>query len=185
MLTFVTFISYFVNTIYPALFTLYVMSVFGWNSAAAGVSLMIVGASAALEGAFLVQPMIRRLGERGSILVGLVGWSLGLVVFGLAPDGYVFMAGLIPGIASAAANPAMGSIMSRLVSPSEQGELQGSLGALRGICDMAGPVAFSSWLFATGMRPEVGLPGLPWLAGATLIVIGLAAAWRGTDARKG
>lgn len=66
--------------------------------------------------------------------------------------------------------------MTRRVSPSEQGELQGALASLRGVAMLIGPGLFSL-TFAYFIAPDHLLPGAPWYLAAILMVISLAVAW--------
>ncbi|PYU27259.1 MAG: hypothetical protein DMG32_07930 [Acidobacteria bacterium] len=66
--------------------------------------------------------------------------------------------------------------MTQRVSPSEQGELQGALGSLRGIAMVIGPGMFSG-TFALFIAPGKSLPGAPWYLAAFLLVASLVVAW--------
>jgi DHA1 family tetracycline resistance protein-like MFS transporter len=69
--------------------------------------------------------------------------------------------------------------MSRRVSPSEQGELQGALGSVRSVAMLAAPTIFSlTFAYAIAPEREVKLPGAPWFVASGLLVAaaGLAAA---------
>jgi DHA1 family tetracycline resistance protein-like MFS transporter len=60
--------------------------------------------------------------------------------------------------------------MTRHVSATEQGELQGAIGSVRGIAMIAGPAFFTllfAWVSELGIYPLVGAP---WFCGALLLV---------------
>jgi DHA1 family tetracycline resistance protein-like MFS transporter len=61
--------------------------------------------------------------------------------------------------------------MTRYVGVSEQGELQGAMGSLRGIASLIGPGLFTGTfaLFIGALRP-LNVPGAPWLLGSLLLV---------------
>lgn len=90
-----------------------------------------------------MKPVIARLGERGTMLAGLLCGAAGMTIFGTATTGALFVFGTplmaLWGLASAAAQ----SIMTRRVSASEQGELQGALGSLAGVASLVGPGLFT------------------------------------------
>ena len=74
--------------------------------------------------------------------------------------------------------------MTRQVTPTEQGQLQGALGSVRGIAFMIGPVLFST-VFASFIGPYRGwhLSGAPYLLAAALMAIATIVASRITTAQ--
>ncbi len=71
--------------------------------------------------------------------------------------------------------------MTRRVSPSEQGQLQGANGSVRSITGLIGPglftLTFGSFI---GSRRDWHLPGAPFLLAALLLAMAVAVAWRVT-----
>ncbi len=69
--------------------------------------------------------------------------------------------------------------MTRLVSPSEQGQLQGANSSLLGISALIGPMLFTQ-TFSTFIAEhrDWHLPGAPFLLSAILLVSSLAVALR-------
>jgi DHA1 family tetracycline resistance protein-like MFS transporter len=123
----------------------------------------------------LVGPVVARLGERRTLLMGLVFASVGFVMFGW-PSAVVFLAAIPVNCLWSFAGPTSQSLMTRRVSASEQGELQGALASLRGVAMLIGPGLFSL-TFAYFIAPEHLLPGAPWYLAAILTVISFAVAW--------
>ena len=78
------------------------------------------------------------------------------------------------------ATPSLQTIMTRCVSPTEQGRLQGALASLVGLASLIGPTVFTE-TFAAAVRDQARwhLPGAPFYLAATLI---LAAMWLVRDA---
>jgi DHA1 family tetracycline resistance protein-like MFS transporter len=105
--------------------------------------------------------------------VGLAFGAAGFAVYGLAPTGALFLAG-IPFLAIwGLAGPAFQALMSRRVEASAQGRLQGALGSLAGVTGMLGPLIFTQ-IFALGISSRgFTLPGAPYLLSALL----LGASW--------
>src|SRR5205814_8273989 len=69
--------------------------------------------------------------------------------------------------------PAIQDLMSRRVSPSEQGQLQGANSSSRSVAGLVGPAIFSaSFAYLIGR-----LPGAPFLLAALLLVIAAALTW--------
>ena len=72
--------------------------------------------------------------------------------------------------------------MTRRVGASEQGELQGALGSIRGISMLLGPSIFTlTFAQFAGPWHALGLIGAPWLLAALLYAVSLVLAWRVTS----
>ncbi len=116
---------------------------------------------------FLIGPFVKRFGERVSLFAGIAFGVLSLVICGLAPWTWLFFVGILPlclwGLAPAAGQ----AMMTRRVSPREQGELQGAIGSIRGFAALIGPLLYTT-AFAIGIAH--GVPGAPWFLGAAIIV---------------
>jgi DHA1 family tetracycline resistance protein-like MFS transporter len=71
--------------------------------------------------------------------------------------------------------------MTRRVGPSEQGELQGALGSIRGASMLIGPGIFAA-TFAQFIGPwhAAGVPGAPWYIAAVMYAVAALIAWRAT-----
>jgi DHA1 family tetracycline resistance protein-like MFS transporter len=169
-LSVVTTLYYLAHNSLPSMWALYTEYRYAWSRRDVGLSLSIVGVSAALVSGVLVGPFVRRFGERRSLLSGLFFGTLGFVGFALAARGWMILA-VIPLIALwGIAAPAMQSLMSRHVDPSTQGKLQGAINSLRAITGMIGPVLFTQ-IFTLAISPRFGFyfPGAPYLLAALLL----------------
>jgi DHA1 family tetracycline resistance protein-like MFS transporter len=74
------------------------------------------------------------------------------------------------------AGPSAQSIMTRHVSPKEQGQLQGAIASLTAIAGLFGPWIFSQ-TFATFLKT---LPGAPFLLAALMLLVACALGWIAT-----
>ena len=76
------------------------------------------------------------------------------------------------------ASPAIQSILSHSLKPSEQGAGLGLLASVTGLCSALGPLLFSA-LYSYCRRPPLSLPELPFYCGTGMVSIGvvLAAGW--------
>jgi DHA1 family tetracycline resistance protein-like MFS transporter len=135
-----------------------------------GLSLAVVGVSAAIVSGVLVAPFVKRFGERRTLLSGLMFGTLGFLGFGLAARGWIVLAG-IPFIALwGIAAPALQSLMSRHVDHSSQGKLQGAINSLRAITGMVGPPLFTQvFAFAIAAKSSPHIPGAPYLLAGLLL----------------
>jgi DHA1 family tetracycline resistance protein-like MFS transporter len=183
-LAFVNFISSIAHEALPTTFVLYAMYRYGWNERTVGLAIAAVGVCSAIVGAGLVEPFVARLGERRVMLLGLVFGIAGFTVYGLASTGAIFWVALPINALWGLSAPPMQGMMTRRVSPSEQGQLQGALSSLRGVAFMIGPMLFTS-VFASfiGANREWHLPGAPYLLAAMLLVAAMYVAWRVTRPR--
>ena len=155
----------------PSMWALYTEYRYLWNRRDVGLSLAVVGVSAAVVSGILVGPLVKRFGERRSLLAGLCFGILGFACFGLAPRGWEILAS-IPLIALwGIAGPAMQSLMSQRVDSSSQGKLQGAINSIRAITGMVGPILFTQvFAYAISPRSALHLPGAPYdLAGILLL----------------
>ena len=135
-----------------------------------GISLGVVGVSAALVSGALVGPYVKKFGERFSLVSGLVYGTIGFLCFALASRGWVVLA-TIPFVALwGIAAPAIQSLMSKHVDHSSQGKLQGGINSLRALTGMAGPILYTQ-VFSAAIAPGVKyhIPGAPYFVAALLL----------------
>lgn len=163
----------------PSTFVLYAGYRYGWDARAVGLTLAAVGVASALVQSLLIGPAVRRLGDRGAAILGLALGSLGMVVYGCAGSGWIFLAGIPLMALWGLSGPAFSGLMTRHVGPSEQGQLQGALTGLHGVAGLFSPALFASVFaacIAGGLGPE--LPGAPFLLSAILLAAAVAVtAW--------
>jgi len=171
----VNLLGYLAHEVYATGFVLYVTERYGWTKEQIGTSLALVGIATIVSSGVLVGWSVRHFGERASLFAGLGFAAIGFLMFGLAPTGWLFLAGIpVNALWSLAAAPSQ-SMMTRRVSPSEQGELQGALSSLRGLAMIFGPGMFS-WTFALFLSPALHFPGAPWVLAALLLFVSLVIA---------
>jgi len=153
----------------PSVFVLYTDYRYHWGERMVGFSLAGIGIASTIVSAALVGPLVKRLGERWALIVGLAFGALGFGIYGLAPTGTWFSMG-IPFLAIwGLAGPAFQALMSRRVEPSAQGQLQGAVASLAGVTGMIGPLVFTQ-IFAFGIAStRLHLPGAPYLLSAALL----------------
>jgi DHA1 family tetracycline resistance protein-like MFS transporter len=166
---FLTFLS---RQVLSAVFVLYGIQRYGWDERDVGWTLAVVGIGAALVGGGLVKPSVRRLGERRTLLWGLGCGVAGFAIFGLAPCGAWFWSGIPLMSLWGVCPPAIQSLMSRRVTGSEQGRLQGANQSVIGLAGLIGPVLFTQ-IFALSVRVH---PGVAFLAAAFILACALAVA---------
>lgn len=167
-----------------AIFVLYVADRYDWGPREVGYTLAAVGVCNALVQGGLVGRVVKKLGARLAMAMGLTFGALGFFAFGSAPTGGYFLIG-VPLLALwGFAGPAAQGLMSARMPGTEQGLLQGVLVSIRGTTGMLGPLLFTAVL----ARSVGGAAVLPRgsafdLAGVFLILaalVGLAVTARKT-----
>ena len=86
----------------------------------------------------LVKPVVTRFGERGALYGGLIFGFLGFGLFGAATSSWMFLSAIPVFSLMGLISPGLQAIMSRQVSASEQGRLQGANSSLMAIANMVG-----------------------------------------------
>lgn len=179
-LSWVNFITYVAHEVFPNVWVIYCIAAFGWSTGSVGLTLALVGAVAAACQATMVGPVVKRLGERRTLLASLLVAVAGLLLLG-ANNGIVFLLGAIV-ISLPMYQASSQALMTRRVGPDEQGELQGALGSLRGISMLLGPSIFTfTFALFAGPRRPLDLIGAPWILAALMYAVSLAIAWRVTS----
>jgi MFS transporter, DHA1 family, tetracycline resistance protein len=175
------FLSMLAHDSLPTTFVLYANYRYHWDERAIGLVLGAFGVTALIVQGGLVGRLVALLGERKALAVGFLSGATGMAVYGFAPTGAWFMLG-VPGSALyGLSNPALQSLMTREVGPSEQGQLQGANGSMNGIANMTAPILFTQiFALAIGRYKNLNLPGAPFILGALLLVGAFVVGWRVT-----
>jgi len=175
----VGFLFQMAHVVLPVIFVLYSGFRYGWSPAMVGLSMLFTGVANILVQAFLVGPVVKRIGERGALLVGLFSGAIGFAIFGLAPTGAWYFVGIPIFALMGFTQPGLQGLMTRKVAPHEQGQLQGANSALMGVAGIIAPTIFGL-TFAWAVRHDAVLhqPGLPILIAAGLMLASFALALR-------
>ena len=176
----VNLLSFLARQVLPSVFVLYGGYRYSFGERAIGFTLAGVGVSSAIVGGLLVQPAIRWLGERRTLLLGLLAGAVGFAAFGLAWNGALFWAAIPVMALWGVCPPTLQSLMSQRIAPTAQGQLQGASASLIGLAGLVGPGLFAA-IFAGSIRGGgLDASGMPFLVAAVMMVIALAAAERVT-----
>jgi MFS transporter, DHA1 family, tetracycline resistance protein len=177
----VMFLANIAHAALPATFVLYAGYRFGWDARDVGFVLALVGASSALVQGVMVGPLVRRLGERRVLLLGLLCGNVGFLAYGLAPTGLLFLAA-VPVVALwGLASPTTQGLMSQQVGASQYGELQGAAGSVMGVATMIGPVLFgTTFAYFISAGAPLHLPGAAYLLASLLLAAATVLALRVT-----
>ncbi|CAN5293859.1 tetracycline resistance MFS efflux pump [soil metagenome] len=174
-LTFVYFAAHAVQSNW----SYYTIEKFSWKPRDIGISLAVVGIVFALVQGVLIRKIIPALGQIRSVYLGLALYSVGLLLYTFATQGWMMYAFSVVYCFGGIAGPALQGIMSGAVPPNAQGELQGGFTSLMSLTSIFAPVVMNSYLFAyftaTG-NPY--FPGVAMLLGAICILIAAVLARR-------
>lgn len=153
---------------------------FQWSEKMVGISLAVVGLLVGIVQAGLIRVINPKLGNERSIYLGLLLYSMGLVLFAFATDGWMMFAFLIPYCLGGIAGPSLQSVLAGHVPPNEQGELQGALTSLMSLTTILGPPLMNNLFkyFTTGKdKGHIHFPGAPFLLGAVFMLGSIVVAW--------
>ncbi len=158
----------------------YTKEKFDWGPKEIGVSLGVIGALTAVVQGWLIRVMIPKLGHERSVYIGLGLYAMGFFLFAVASQGWMMYAFSTVYCLGGIAGPALQGIMSNVIPPNEQGELQGGFTSLVSITSIFGPLLMNSLLFPyfTEGPTDLYLPGAPMLVGATLTAMSAVLARR-------
>lgn len=145
---------------------LYSTAKFHWDGVTVGLWLACFGAFHFLAQAFVTGPLAKRLGERGTLIVGIVSDVLAFIGFGFATQGWMAFALSPLSAIGGVGLPALQSLLSAQVGEDRQGELQGVLASAQSLTSIAGPL-LGTTIFA--LTP--GFPGAVWLVAAALYLL--------------
>ncbi|WP_170405006.1 TCR/Tet family MFS transporter [Ruegeria arenilitoris] len=159
--------------VYPAIWSYFTTERFGWSPQMIGLSLAVYGLGMAAVQGGLIRPATRHLGERTTIVWGMIFEIVSFLALGFLTNGKIALM-LIPITAlGAVVTPALQAQMSRATPDSQQGELQGVLAALHALSMVISPLVMTT-VFAQFARVDAAfyLPGAPFLLALLLMLAG-------------
>ncbi len=172
----VNFLGLVANNVLPTMVVLYAINRYGFTIHRLAWLLGAMGVCSAIVGGALTGPVVRAIGERAALLVGLGCGVLAFAMMGLAPGGDVFLLAIPVLALKGLADPALAALMSRHVLGSEQGQLQGATSSLLGIAGLIGPTLYTeAYAFFASPREGWNVPGAPFLISATLMLAAVGA----------
>lgn len=151
---------------------------FNWSPQIIGISLGVVGLLVGGVQAGLTRVLNPKLGNEKSIYLGLLLYSIGMLLFAAASQSWMMFAFLIPYCLGGICGPALQSVMAGHVPANEQGELQGSLTSLMSATTIVGPLLMTNtFAYFTNKTHSIYFPGAPFLLGAIFMLASSAVAY--------
>lgn len=117
----------------------FTMYEFGWDERMIGISLGAIGLLVGLVQGVLIRWTTPRLGDQKSIYYGLIFYTVAMLLFSFASQGWMMFVFLIPYCLGGICGPALQSVITKSVPSNEQGELQGALTSLMSATAIVGP----------------------------------------------
>lgn len=137
----VDFLYWISVAVYQTTFALFGKIRFGFGISEVGYLLALVGIIGAIVQGGLVGVVVRRLGEKQTLVAGLVLAAAGLGMTAFVYSVPLFVALLIPSsVGAALANPSLIALISQAGGEDEQGRVQGVSSALESLGRTLGPV---------------------------------------------
>ena len=143
---------------------------FGWGAQLNGLLLAGVGLSQAVVEGLALRPVVTRLGERRTAMVGYAAGATGYAVFSVAFAGWTLLPAVVLVAVGGLATPSVRAIVSARRDAQHQGEMQGVLTAVEGLTAVGAPLLTSALFYAATSH---GFPGAPFAVAALAAV----AAW--------
>jgi len=155
--------------VYQTTFALFGARRFGFDATHTGYLLAAFGFLGVLVQAGLVGPVVKRLGEKRTLEIGLVFAAIGWGGSAMTRSLPLFIAMLVPGaLGIGFCNPSLVSLVSGAAGRHEQGRVQGAAGALESLGRTIGPVWGNGLLQWAGEGMAYGSAALVLLGTAAL-----------------
>ena len=159
----------------PAIWSFYTMYKFGWDAGDVGWSLGFVGICLIFSMGWLTGYAVPRLGERRAILIGFTCAGIGFLGYALATQSWMMYAATVFFAMVGIGSSALRSVLSKQVSETEQGELQGAITSVMGLTAIFTPLVMTG-LFSTftGDDAPIHLPGAPYFLATLTMAASIA-----------
>ncbi|HGG04698.1 MAG TPA: MFS transporter [Aliiroseovarius sp.] len=158
------FLNAVAGFVYAAIWPYFGEERFGWGPGMIGISLGVFGISMAAVQGGLIRLVLKRLGERRTVLVG-VGFNIfAFTLMAFVTQGWIVLALSPLAAMGGLAGPALQGILSKQAPDDAQGELQGVISSLTAIATIIAPLTMTAiFAFFTGPSAPFYLPGAPFL----------------------
>lgn len=177
----VYFLYHLAFAVYPSVWSYFGKAQFDWSPAMIGGSLAVFGLAMAVVQAGVIRPVLKRFGERGTVLFGYV-FSVATFFLIATVTSSTAMIVLTPMAALAGVIPAaLQGIMSQSVAQNAQGELQGVLTSASALAMVVAPLVMTATFAAfTAPDAQIYFPGAPFLLSMvlTLVAVSIFVRWR-------
>jgi MFS transporter, DHA1 family, tetracycline resistance protein len=137
----VDFVYWFAFAIFQTTFALFAERRFGFDVSKTGYFFAAFGVLGAVVQGGCIRPVVRRLGDKGTFILGLAFAIVGLVGAAFAQSVAALALALIPlALGIGFGHPTVASLVSRAARGDEQGRVQGAASGLESLGRTIGPV---------------------------------------------
>ncbi|KAG7456595.1 hypothetical protein MATL_G00237430 [Megalops atlanticus] len=189
------FLSYLPEAGQYSSFFLYLRQIMGFSPESVAAFIAVLGLLSILAQTVVLSFLMRSIGNKNTILLGLGFQILQLAWYGFGSEPWMMWAAGVVAAMSSITFPAVSALVSRTADPDQQGVGQGMITGIRGLCNGLGP-AFYGFIFyifhveleeapvtetMTTVRSllheeAAGIPGPPFLFGACSVLLALLVA---------
>jgi DHA1 family tetracycline resistance protein-like MFS transporter len=163
----IDFVYWFAFAIFQTTFALFTARRFQFDASQTGYFFSAFGILGAVVQGGLIRPVVHRLGDKPTFIIGLVCSAFGLVAAALTHSVTVFAVTLVPlALGIGFGHPTVSSLVSRAARGDEQGRVQGAAGAVESLGRTVGPVWGNASLQRFG-------EGIPYLSAAAFLMLTL------------
>jgi len=161
----IDFVYWFAFAIFQTTFALFVARRFGFDVARTGYFFAAFGILGAVVQGGLIRPLVRRIGDRSTFVLGVSLATVGLVGAASSYSVPMFAAALVPlALGIGFGHPTMAALVSLVARGDEQGRVQGAASAVESLGRTVGPVWGNSSLQHFG-------ESAPYVSAAVLLVL--------------
>ncbi|KAK1800811.1 hypothetical protein P4O66_005988 [Electrophorus voltai] len=183
------FLSYLPEAGQYSSFFLYLRQVINFSPTTIAVFIGVVGILSILAQTLFLTLLMRTIGNKNTILLGLGFQILQLAWYGLGSEPWMMWAAGAVAAMSSITFPAVSALVSRSADPDQQGLVQGMITGIRGLCNGLGPALYGFIFFLfdvelSGIAPiqadyaiplqmpseRFVVPGPPFLLGACTVL---------------
>jgi len=163
----IDFVYWFAFAIFQTTFALFAANRFGFDAPKTGYFFAAFGVLGAVVQGGLIRPVVRRLGDKSTFMLGLAFAAAGLVASALTHSVAIFAVTLVPlALGIGLGHPTVSSMVSRAGRGDEQGRVQGAASAVESLGRTLGPVWGNASLQHYG-------EGTPYVSAAVFLLMTL------------
>jgi DHA1 family tetracycline resistance protein-like MFS transporter len=163
----IDFVYWFAFAIFQTTFALFTARRFQFDASQTGYFFSGFGILGAIVQGGLIRPVVHRLGDKPTFIIGIVCSAFGLVAATLTHSVTVFAVTLVPlAIGIGFGHPTISSLVSRAARGDEQGRVQGAASAVESLGRTVGPVWGNASLQRFG-------EGVPYVSAAAFLLLTL------------
>jgi multidrug resistance protein len=163
----IDFLYWFAFAMFQTTFALFAARRFGFDAPQTGYFFAGFGVLGVVVQGAAIRPIVKRLGDKPTFLLGLTFGAIGLVAAALSHSVTMFTLSMVPlALGIGFGHPTMSSLVSLVAGREEQGRVQGAASAVESLGRTIGPVWGNASLQRFG-------ESTPYLSAAALLVLTL------------